>query len=247
MANQSRLTYHEPKERFKKVDMNLIMRYEPIVVGIYCKLITISSGKSLSIDFLSKKLVISKEKMRKTIVFLENEGYITRKALHDDKGRMCGWDYSLYSEPVNKNDRTKAGVKQSDLFGTRVMDSPSYGKTHNTVNPEHYNIDNNNNSPINSPVNVNLDNTSGEVKKSPSKTPEEQIYEKKMIEMFPHIMKMEQPLTLEQAKKLKERFKDDDLIRNIMYEMENWRDLNKKCRSAYITIINWCQRRLEKQ
>lgn len=246
MANQSRLTYHEPKERFKKVDMNLIMKYEPIVVGIYCKLITISSGKSLSIDFLSKKLGISKEKMRKTIVFLESEGYITRKALHDDKGRMCGWDYSLYSEPVGKKDRTKAGVKQSDLFETRVMDSPSYGKIHNTANPEHYNIDNNN-SPINSPVNVDIDNTSGEVKKAPSKTPEEQIYEEKMKEMFPQIMKMDQPLTLEQGKKLKERFKDDDLIRNIMYEMENWRDLTKKCRSAYLTIINWCQRRLEKQ
>lgn len=246
MANNSRLTYYEPKERFKKVNMDIIMKYEPIVVGIYCKLITMSSGKSLSIDFLSKKLGISKERMRKTIVFLESEGYVTRKALHDDKGRMCGWDYSLYSEPVSKKDRTKAGVKQPDLFENRLMDSPSYGKTHNTVNPEHYNIDNSNNSTINSPVTDNIDNTSKEVKKTCSKSPEEINYEEKMKEMFPRIMKMEQPLTLAQAKKLKEKFKDDDLIRKIMFDMENWKPLLKKCVSAYMTINNWCNKEIDR-
>ena len=246
MANQSRMTYHEPKERFKKVDMNVIMKFEPIVVGIYCKLVTISSGKSLSIDFLSKKLGISKERMRKTIVFLESEGYITRKALHDDKGRMCGWDYGLYAEPVSKNERTKAGFKQPDLFETRVMDSPSYGKTHNTENPEHYNIDIDNNSTINSPVNEGIEKTSKDVKSARSLSEEEEVFIKKMKERYPRIMKMEKPLTLEEAKKLKKKF-DADLIAKIMDEMENWKLLWKRCVSAYLTINNWCNKDLSKQ
>lgn len=241
MANKSRLTYYEPKERFKKVKMDIIMRYEPIVVGIYCKLITISSGKSLSIDFLSKRIGVSKEKMRKTIVFLEGEGYVTRKALHDEKGKMCGWDYSLFAEPVSPEERTKAGCRQSDLFDTRVMDSPCYGKTHKTENPEDYNIDNINNSIIDNPVNKEIDKGSCE----PMDKSDDDIYVEKMRKRYPRIMRMEQPLTLEQAKKLKERF-DRDLIAKVLDDMENWKPLLKTKVSAYRTLSTWCQKELER-
>ena len=107
----------------------------------------------------------------------------------------------------------------------------------------------NNNSTINSPlINNNRDKkASKEAKKTISKTPEELQYEEKMKEMFPRIMRMEQPLTLEQAKKLKEKYKDDDLIKKVMSDMENWKKLLKEKVSAYQTINNWCQRELDRQ
>ena len=107
----------------------------------------------------------------------------------------------------------------------------------------------NNNSTINSPlINNNRDKkASKEAKKAVLKTHEELQYEEKMKEMFPRIMRMEQPLTLEQAKKLKEKYKDDDLIKKVMSDMENWKKLLKEKVSAYQTINNWCQRELDIQ
>ena len=198
--------------------MDVILKYEPVVVGIYCKLITMSSGKSLSIDWLSKRLAVSKEKMRKTIVFLESEGYITRKPIRDENGRMCGWNYILYPEPVSENHRTKAGVKTSDLFENRVMDSPCYGISDNTVNPKDNNIDNI--SSINTPDKKEIEKVPNGTKKTGSLTDEEKVYIEKMKERYPRIMRMEQPLTLAQAKKLKEKY-DKDLIAKIMDDMEN--------------------------
>ena len=54
-------------------------------------------------------------------------------------------------------------------------------------------------------------------------------------------MRMEQPLTIEQAKKLKEDY-DTDLLAKIMGEVENWRPLIKTKVSAYRVIRNWCDR-----
>ena len=62
-----------------------------------------------------------------------------------------------------------------------------------------------------------------------------------MRERFPRIMRMEKPLTLEQAKKLKERY-DTDILYEMMQRIENWKPLIKNNVSAYQTIINWCDR-----
>ena len=106
----------------------------------------------------------------------------------------------------------------------------------------------NNNSTINSPlINNNRDKkASKEAKKSILKTPEEEQYEEKMKEMFPRIMKMDKPLTLEQAKKLKEKY-DVDLIAKVMNSMENWKSLLKKNVSAYMTILEWCSKEIDRQ
>ena len=77
MKNQSRVTYVQPKEKFKMISLNLISNFDPIVVGIYCKIITLSSGKSLSIDWIVKKVGIGKERTRKAIILLEEKGYTT--------------------------------------------------------------------------------------------------------------------------------------------------------------------------
>lgn len=254
MKNQSRVTYVQPKDKFKMISLNLISNFDPIVVGIYCKIITLSSGKSLSIDWIVKKVGIGKERTRKAIILLEEKGYIQRMPLRDDKGHICGWNYLVYPEPIREKDRTHAGKKENepDLFETQPTEIPTYGNPSRLETGTHIIIDNtisnngiDNNSSINTPVNDKIEKASKEAKSTCSKTPEEIQYEEKMKEMFPRIMKMEQPLTLDQAKKLKDKF-DKDLIARIMDDMENNKNLLKRYVSAYKTIKNWCERQLER-
>lgn len=242
MANNSRLTFVEPKERFKKINMELILKYEPIVVGIYCKLVTISGGKSLSIDFLSKKLNVSKERMRHTIVFLESEGYIVRTPLRDEQNRMSGWNYLLYSEPVSEEERSRAGFKENKKTDSRVSGLPCYGISDNTETPKDNII-------IDNTISNNKIDSENKIDYVPDGTAhaqESQTFIVKMKERFPRIMRMEQPLTLEQAKKLKEDF-DKDLLTKVMFDLENYKPLLKKYVSAYKTLRNWCQNEVDRQ
>lgn len=230
------LTYVEPKERFKKINLDIILKYEPFVVGIYCKIAAISSGKTLKIDWLVKKMGVSKERLRKAIIFLEEKGFVQRQAMRDEKGHISGWNYIINSEPVREKDRTHIG--KSSLSKTQPMENPTYGKP-TTLETDRYNNIDNINSTINSPLNKdNIEKTSKDAKKQLSE--EEQRFLDGMNKRFPRIMKMDKPLTLEQAKKLKEKF-DSDLIYDIMGRMENWKPLIKKNVSAYQTIVKWCQ------
>lgn len=74
---------------------------------------------------------------------------------------------------------------------------------------------------------------------------EEKDFQKKMRGRFPRIMRMEQPLTIDQAKKLKDKY-DSDLLLSIMNDMENYKPLTKKNVSAFKTIVNWCNRELDR-
>lgn len=62
-----------------------------------------------------------------------------------------------------------------------------------------------------------------------------------MKKKFPRIMKMVKPLTLDQAKKLKEDY-GEDLLTVVMEKIENWKPLLSKNVSAYMTIRDWCNR-----
>ena len=55
----------------------------------------------------------------------------------------------------------------------------------------------------------------------------------------PEVSKMEQPFTIDQYKKIKERYPDSAQIRQLLLAMQNWKTLRKKNRSAYLTILNW--------
>lgn len=182
MANNSRFTYIEPKDKFKKINMNVILKYDPVVVGIYSKLVTMSSGKSLSIDFLSKRLKVSKERMRKVIVFLEGEGYITREAIRNDEGRLDGWNYHLYAEPVSEDERTRAGMKAKKDSDSRVKDSPCYGFSDNTEKPEDIIIDNtisnNKIDNISSDINISSDKRNIENKRLSNDNQKDELFEK---------------------------------------------------------------------
>lgn len=242
---QSRLTYNKPKERYEQIANSIIDKFDFEVVGIYCKLVRISSGKSLSIDFISARLGINSRRLRKTIVLLEEEGYITREPLYSN-GRLNGWNYQLYAEPVKKENRTHAG--KPDLSKNSLDKKQSCQKTDKTENGQDNNIYTNRISINNKDLIIDKekvlsdDNTKSTLTE---KEYEEQRYNEAMKKRYPHIMRMDQPLTLEQAKKLKGKF-NNDLLQKIMDEMENWKPLLKKCVSAYMTINNWCNRELER-
>ena len=239
--NNSRITYVKPKERFEQISNGIIEKFDVETIGIYCKLVRISSGKSMSISWLSKKLGINERRMRKTIVLLEEEGYITRKPIRDERCRIMGWNYELYAEPVRADKRTHPG--KPTMSKTHLDGFPPCTKSTKVENVQDINIYNdidinNKDLDINKEKVLSNDNT----KNTPS---DEEIYIEKMKLKFPRIMRMEQPLTMDQAKKLKERF-GGDLLRKVMQDMENWNPLTKKNVSAYKTIIKWCEMELER-
>ena len=100
-TSKGRLTYIAPKEQFVMVSNEVITKFDPFVVGIYCKLVKLSSGKSLDMEFISKKIEVSQKRLRKVIVFLEEKGYITREPIKNTEGKFSGWNYQLFAEPVS--------------------------------------------------------------------------------------------------------------------------------------------------
>lgn len=248
----SYITYHAPKNRFEMVPLKIIDNFDSEIVGIYCKLACLSSGKSLRLDWISKKIGIGEKKMRKAIVLLEEAGYISRTDIRDKKGHISGWNYQVFTEPIEKEKRTSAGKKKEEPNLTNIDQvgmEPNLTKS-NQVGNGHPIISNNdiiynnnrNNSIIDNPViNKDIDKGSDE----PAHKSDDDIYMEKMRKRYPRIMRMEQPLTLEQAKKLKERF-DRDLIAKVLDDMENWKPLLKTKVSAYRTLSTWCQKELER-
>lgn len=238
MANKSFITYIAPKDKFVMVSNSIVEKYDAEVVGVYCKMVKLSSGKSLSIDFISKRIKVNDKKVRRIVVLLESEGYIVREPLRDERGYMSGWNYRLYAEPVPVSKRSHAGKKPNDDSSVLPKIGQD-GKSDKTENGQD-NILSNTEVLSNNNQNSDLDNKKVLSDDNTKNTPSNE-FEKKMRERFPRIMRMEQPLTLEQAKKLKERY-DADMLLEIMEQMENWRPLIKKNISAYKTIINWCDR-----
>jgi len=220
------------------VSNSIVEKYDAEVIGVYCKIVKLSSGKSLSIDFISKRIKVNDKKVRRIVVLLESEGYIVREPLRDEKGYLSGWNYRLYAEPVSISERSHAGKKMND--DSSVL--PKIGQDGKSVKTENGEVNILSNTNVLSNNNQNLDlNKEKVLSDDNTKNAPSDEFEKKMKERFPNIMKMEQPLTLEQAKKLKERY-DADLLLNIMEQMDNWRPLVKKNISAYKTIMNWCDR-----
>lgn len=150
-TNKSRFTYIRPKNNFEMISASIIEKFDVETVGIYCKMVRLSLGKSICISFLSKTIGINERRMRKVIVGLEEEGYITRKPLHDERGKIYAWNYELYAEPIKKDKRTQAGkptLHENHQGGKPTKMENGQGIISN--NDIIYN--NTNNSTINSPV-----------------------------------------------------------------------------------------------
>lgn len=242
MANKSFITYIAPKDRFVMVSNSIVDKYDIDVVGVYCKLVKLSLGKSLSIDFISKKIKVNERKIRKIVVFLEDEGYIVRKPLRSEDGYMNGWNYLLYAEPVPKSERSHAGKKvKKENEGTPVLPKNRQdGKPSKTEKGQDNKLLSNTDVLSNND-NINLDNKK-EISSDISKKPEDLVFESYMKEHYPYLMRMDIPLTREQAGKLKKTYGEEAILQ-LFDDMNNYKPLLKNSRDAYKTALNWCRRR----
>ena len=78
-------------------------------------------------------------------------------------------------------------------------------------------------------------------KSNPTLTEEEQAFIDGMTATYPHVMKMQQPLTLQQYRELIQDHPTDKVI-EVLVAMENYKQLTKNNRSAVLTIRNWIKR-----
>ena len=241
MAN-SYITYIAPKEKFVMVSNSIVEKYDADVVGVYCKLVKLSSGKSLNIDFISKKIKINSRKIRKIVVFLENEGYIVREPLRNEDGYMNGWNYLLYAEPVPESERSHAGKKKEkeEKEKSVLPKIRQVGKSDKTENVQGNILSN---TKVLSNTDKNLDNINKkELSCDNSKKVEDLTFESYMKEHYPYLMRMDIPITRQQAKSLKELY-GEDMVLEVFEAMDNCKVLLKKYRDAFRTANNWCKRR----
>jgi len=239
MVNKSYITYIAPKEKFIMVSNSIVEKYDADIVGVFCKIVKLSSGKSLSIDFISKKTGINAKKIRRVIVFLEAEGYIVRSAIRNEKGYIICWNYRLYNEPVPKAKRSHAGKKdeKEESLPTQNRTSTESNKLENGQD----NILLSNTDVLSNNEDLSIDNKK-EISSDISKKPEDFIFESYMKEHYPYLMRMDIPLTREQAGKLKKTYGEEAILQ-LFDDMNNYKPLLKNCRDAYKTALNWCRRR----
>ena len=70
---------------------------------------------------------------------------------------------------------------------------------------------------------------------------EEDRFIGELKEQYPRVMSMKAPFTYEQCVKLRDNYSKDQ-IHDILSRMENYVNLHQKCRSAYLTALNWLRR-----
>lgn len=78
-------------------------------------------------------------------------------------------------------------------------------------------------------------------KSKPTLTEEEQSFIDGMTATYPHVMRMQQPLTLPQYQELSAEYSAEK-IKEVLVAMENYKQLTTKNRSAVLTLRNWIKR-----
>lgn len=150
--NTGDIYYNEPKSNFKKVNIGVIINFDPLTIGVYCKLIT--SGKEFkiyNIKSLAKAIGISDEKARKTILLLEREGYIKRIPLKNENGKFNGYAYEVEAEPLDEKERSHAGMVSPENGVPQKPTTPKSGYPETT-------LPNNNRNNLNIEDNLNKEN-----------------------------------------------------------------------------------------
>lgn len=107
----------EAESDFKRVHKSIILNkdIDCLTLGIYVKILVLGKKWQLNIKGLSSCFDISDMKIRKSIALLEKEGYISRKAVQDEKtGKLAGWNYTLHAIPLEESKRTCAGRKNNE-------------------------------------------------------------------------------------------------------------------------------------
>lgn len=116
MENIGNITIIEAESRFKKVDKSIIEnpKIDCLTLGIYTKLIVLGKKWNLNVKGLKSHLSLSDEKIRKALLLLEEEGYLLRTPIRNEKGQCLGWNYTIFPTPIDENERSKCGCKKED-------------------------------------------------------------------------------------------------------------------------------------
>ena len=210
-------------------DIELSDRARFLYVYMACK----PEGWEFYQDKVADELGYKKDTLRKYLDELITRGWI-EEMQQQNEGKFGALEYTIRIE-------RKKGENLP------IRKKPDTEKTRNGKNRNHKNIDN-----ISSDISISSDNkeidkkTSKDVKKEcvqtsflpPAVNQEEENFKKKMKEKFPRIMSMQKPLTLVEAKRLKDEL-DEDKLYDIMTSMENYPKLHKCGVSANLTIRKW--------
>ena len=100
---------------FTKIS-NLLIENKNIdmfTLGLYCKIMRLGKKWKLNIKGLAALFSVSNTKIRSAMKSLENEGFLTRTAVHVD-GRLNGWNYTFHFTPVHDDEKTKAGIANDE-------------------------------------------------------------------------------------------------------------------------------------
>lgn len=139
MNKSGNITVVKAQDNFEKVHTSAIRTLSAEVLGVYVKILSFGSKWNLNINGLTSVLGLSKERVRKAIVSLEKEGYIVRKPVRGDSGKMCGWDYFVYPYPVEEEIRSCAGRKtnhETDNTECGLVAEPTCQESNNTEVPQ---------------------------------------------------------------------------------------------------------------
>ena len=109
--------------------------------------------------------------------------------------------------------------------GGRVQNAPTYNnKENNIINKE-----------------INKEKINKKDAEASPMSEDEQYFYKFLKERCPYVYKMEQPMTYEQYKKACSKYSREKIWK-ALDAMNNWKELNKKRRYAYKTLLNWLER-----
>ena len=117
MEKSGNFYIEEAESDFKRVHKSIILNkdIDCLTLGIYVKILVLGKKWQLNIKGLSSYFDISDMKIRRSIALLEKEGYISRKAVQDEKtGKLAGWNYTLHAIPLEESKRTCAGRKNNE-------------------------------------------------------------------------------------------------------------------------------------
>lgn len=145
MEKSGNFYIEEAESDFKRVHKSIILNkdIDCLTLGIYVKILVLGKKWQLNIKGLSSYFDISDMKIRKSIALLEKEGYISRKAVQDEKtGKLAGWNYTLHAIPLEESKRTCAGrknneetvypeIRQHGYPTTRLSDNTETGEDNN--------------------------------------------------------------------------------------------------------------------
>jgi hypothetical protein len=144
---------------------------------------------------------------------LEDWGFVT--FIQRSKNQYTANIISLNALPKNGKALDKARSRQGDEQGK------STGRSRVTINKQE------------NPVTIEQGN-------SASATPHPLVAW--LAKECPDVQKLKEPLTNEEAEKLVTRFPNNTFIKKVFTDMDNWRPLLQKRKSAYKTFLTWASK-----